>query len=945
MHLFTLGLLLCVGACSDGNKPSNDTSNATVNEPSDSSIHIEDSSSQQYETGTPNTDDSVDDHTDECAERQEQILTWFTGDGVEMTGTVWFGHTHVTEAEDPRWAPKPVSFRDTLILFDSDIELAQDTDLRITAMRGSERLGVLQVNPPERLPTILEQDLTEEPLEPWSVNVWSVHVPWNWMEESVTLHIGYEDNGNLHEFTHTLSDLGAPHRFTVSRTKIVLFGDESFDTTTYSAQQLGLDFFSVLPISELHWVDSTNWVLDEIVVRGANGPVKVSNESERLTETSDPDRWGILKNIFTHRVNLANTGLGLRNTTFSGGNSPYSFGTVLGLGWVVDENGVYVDINNAPYSAGWTGWSSIWHGECGNVFNHEIGHSFTLEHFTEGTGNSWGIADQYPNDGVNLDTHPWGYDNTRRQFRTWYRVDENGVVYQNNGDIQGKRDSMNGGESSNALHCFPQYTGYHAWKIQNWVEGTPTFARSIGGADIVQWNPSTRRYDTQSSNNPSPVEVFTPVATIIGSLANTETSLEANHVYPPIFWSSGNLFALPDPTQSGLTNFEGANYIAEITTSDNQIHYALINQSTVTDTNLHLFSFNISLNENPVQVRLLHSESAYPNIDMSNLSELAVHSFEAPVELPQQSTIGRHTLNTGKISITNWCEEGVNCNQRSGELTWSDHEALSFQTNSSTPTLCSDDQSLLEFTVDAEHQNGTRDSITLRGQRIVESNGTEWTVAMNDSTSWSQHPNVRQSLKVWMPYESNQHLTPGTWRSDGHPIKVLSGSEHDAVKIGEASVDISVTIETMDIIDLNQIYESTSLTTIESSLYFVLTDPTVGPTTREWWGSNNYTPLSISMIDQDTGEPTIVTVNSAKQTCNLGWGTLWTINSGQIADTGCTYQIRLEMPNSGNEHLISGHTYRSPNSQPIIFEGRRWHSPNANNLVGRFVFQMEYTAP
>ena len=942
-------LFLSTLACSGDSKTPADTANGSVNEPEDSIINEpSDSGEPSDETGVVDTGEPADTdvvNVDECVERQEAILPWFTGQSTEMTGVIWFGHTHVTESSDARWAPNPVAFRDTLVLFEPDVEVDSTMDVRVTAFRGGENLGVLPLNPPEDIPTILEQALTSESLDPWSSTAWSVQVPWQWMEENITLHIGFEDGNGLNEFTHTLTDLGAPHRFTLSRSKIVLFGDEAFDTTTYSAQQLGLDFFSVLPISELHWVDSTNWVLDEIVVRGANGPVKVANESERLAQTSDPDRWGILKNIFTHRVNLANTGLGLSNTTFSGGNSPYSFGTILGLGWIVDENGNYVDVNNAPYSAGWTGWSSIWHGECGNVFNHEIGHSFTLAHFTEGSANSWGIEDEYPTNGVNLVSHPWGYDNIRRQFRTWYRVNGDGVVYQDNGEIQGKRDSMNGGESSNALHCFPQYTGYHAWKIQNWMESTPTFERTAGGADIVQWNPSTHTYDSQVTEYLAPTEVFVPVATIIGALADSTTSAEANHVYPPIFWDSGNIFDLPDPTQSGLVDFEGANYIAEITNVDGQVRYALINESTVSDTDLHLFSFNISLNENPVQVRLLHSETPYPNIDMNNLTELAVQTFASPSELPKSATIGRNALNAGQITLNNWCEEGVNCDARGGELVWSDAQPLSFHTEESEMVGCSEEESILEFTVTAEDESGNVDTITLRGQRIVESNDTTWTVAMNDVTPWSQHPNVRQTLKIWMPYEANQHLSPGTWRSTGNPIQVMSGSDANAIDIGDVTVDIAITIETIDSISLNQVYESASLTTTESSLYFVVTDPTVGPTTREWWGSNNFTALSIPMIDESTGESTTVTVNSAKQTCNLGWGTLWTLNSGQVAETGCTYQVRLEMPESGNEHLTSGHTYRSPASQPIIFEGKRWHGPNANALVGRFVLQMEYVAP
>ena len=806
-------------------------------------------------------------------------------------------------------------------------------------------MGVLQLHPPEGLPTILEQELTEVSLNPWSDTAWSVRAPWNWMEEGVELSIAYDDGNSVQSYHHTLTDLGAPHRFTVSRSKIVLFGESTFDTTTYSAQQIGLDFFSVLPISELHWVDSTNWVLDEIVIRGSSGPVKVNSESDRTEFTSDPDRWGILKNIFTHRLNLANTGLGLENTTFNGGNSPYSFGTTLGMGWVVNESGQYVDINNAPYSAGWTGWSSIWHGECGNIFNHEMGHSFTLLHFVEGTGNSWGIGDEYPSDGVNLETHPWGYDVIHDQFRTWYRVEDEGVVYQDDGTIQGKRDSMNGGESSNSVHCFPQYTNYHTWKIQHWMENTPTFGRIAGGADLVQWDSDAKQYQsaTSSSELHVPTEVYAPVITIVGSLADIDIP-EANHIYPPLFWDSGNLFPLPNPIQSGLTGFDGANYFVEITYVDGITEHALINQSNVQSTELNLFSFNLSLSNNPLQLRLLHSETGYPNIDIENATELYSRTVEIPVELPKAGTIGRQTLNVGHITLDSWCEEGVNCEIQGEQLLWADSEPLSFHHGIPSTEVCSEEDSFNTFDIEVRNETGDTAQIRVHGQRIVQSGERTWNVAMNDSTLWSAQANQRQQIHLWIPYSENQTLGSGTWYGSDR-LEILSGSDQDASSIDTIGVDINLTIENVNSIILNSVYESPSLQTTDSSIYFVVTDSSIGPTNSEWWGSNTHTPLSIPMVDQETDEATIVTVHSYKQTCNLGWGTLWTLNSGQAADTDCTYQVRLEMPDSGNEHLESGHTYRSPASQPIIFEGRRWHGPNGGSLIGRFVLQMEYLAP
>ena len=938
--------LLIVLACTPESK---NAETGTVNSPDSgtSDTSTEDSSTP---TDTEETDEPAVPFED-CLDELQEPLTWFTETNpMPFNGDVWFGHTHVTKQDETRWSPKPPAFRDTILLFEPATSVDQNQELRIVAMRGQESLGVLSLQPPEDSPTILEQGLTSESLEPWSSTAWSVLLPWSWMEEGIELKLGYVDSSTdvFYEHSTTLTDLGAPHRFTVSRSKIVLFGDESFDTTTYTAEQIGKDFFSVLPISDLAWVDSTNWVLDEIVVRGADGPVKVSSEAQRLAETSDPDRWGILKNIFTHRLSLANTGKGLSNTTFSGGNSPYSFGTTLGMGWVVDENGNYVDINNAPYSAGWTGWSSIWHGECGNVFNHEIGHSFTLEHFVEGTANNWGLADQYPDDGVNLETHPWGYDTVHNQFRSWYRVNNDGIVYREDGSIQGKRDSMNGGESSNSLHCFPQYTGYHAWKIQNWMETTPTLAQNGANGAVVQWNEGSNTYISSSMeyDYEIPMTTGSPVVTIVGALADTALSPDANHIYPPVFWDAGNAFPLPDPTQTGLNAFDGANYVAEITNVDGIISHALINKSTMTGTDLNLFSFNIPLQDNPVQVKLLHSETPYPNIDLSNATVLATRDFEPPPQLPKASIIGRQTLHTGKLTLTSWCEEGINCDAQSASLLWSDSEPLSFHKGFVQTEECAEADSVTTFTIDVINEDGVIDTLTLHGQRIVDDGSQTWTVAMNDSTPWSTRPNLRQTVRVWIPYEANGHLTAGSWQSiDGTAtLSVQSGNGDTAIDVGSVAIDVSLTIEPTTLMSLNDVIESTPISLEDSSLYFVVTDDAIGPTSREWWGSNTFTPLSVPMMDQDTGETTTVTVHSYKQTCNLGWGTLWTLNSGQVADP-CTYQVRLEMPDTGNEHLTSGHTYRSLGSQPVIFEGRRWHGPNATGLEGRFVWQLEYVAP
>jgi hypothetical protein len=44
-----------------------------------------------------------------------------------------------------------------------------------------------------------------------------------------------------------------------------------------------------------------------------------------------------------------------------------------------------------------------------------------------------------------------------------------------------------------------------------------------------------------------------------------------------------------------------------------------------------------------------------------------------------------------------------------------------------------------------------------------------------------------------------------------------------------------------------------------------------------------------------------------------------------------------------NAHLAAGHTYRTPSSAPLVFEGRQWHDPGAHTLLGTFALDLVYT--
>ena len=118
----------------------------------------------------------------------------------------------------------------------SPVDSAQD--VRLSAWQDGQLLGVIPVLPPEKQPALLEQSLTNQLLEAWSTDAWSAVVPYGWVVSGVELKIAYEAEDTLYQRDVLLENLASPHVFTLSRAKIVLFGESSFDTTTEDAARL-----------------------------------------------------------------------------------------------------------------------------------------------------------------------------------------------------------------------------------------------------------------------------------------------------------------------------------------------------------------------------------------------------------------------------------------------------------------------------------------------------------------------------------------------------------------------------------------------------------------------------------------------------------------------------------------------------------------------------------
>jgi hypothetical protein len=883
-----------------------------------------------------------------CAERVEWPLAWFAEEvdgGFE--GRLEFGQTHLIASDETRIAPALTAGREALVLFTPESEAGEGADVRVAVTLGETLLYVLRARPPSEIPGLLEQQLTSVPLEPYSRSAWSFILPYRAVTEGVRLRIGVRDEAGLFVFEHQLTDLAPPHIYTISRTKMVLFGEPGDPTETAEAHKLAHDFFSVSPAASLRFVDALPWRLDEIVVRTADGPRLVHNEAERLAATDGRNRYGLFRHHISFRHNLANTGRGLNFTGESeGNNSPFGFGTSVGMGWLRDQNGNYRDINNGGVAGGWTGWSALWLGECANVFVHEVGHSMTFAHFTDGTANRWGIGDEYPQDGTNVASHPWGYDSGRRLIRTWYRVNRNGPVRNDQG-LVGKRDPMNGGEGANAVTCFPQYTAFHARKGQRFMRYRPTLRRVDGVPGAYLWNDETHLYDPYEvpARHQPVVAVEVPVMLVTGTLGN---AAEACQTYPPIHAASGNVFALPDPTADDLDeSFDGARYFLEVDFDEAPTRRALIAVGEITDTTMYRYSVNLAADDRPTAVRLMLSPTGYPDIDLDGALLQHTRALAAPeLEIPAVIVAGDGELRGGGITLGRLCTAEIDCASRSRGASWlAGDRVVHFEApgvEDPGPPMCSEDGMFTHLSIPVTNDDGDDAQVVVYGQRVIEADGQRIAVPLTDRTPWLRSPTQVQSLKLWLPYEPNSELAEGTWFTPA-PFwidRMIDGVWADRIelnlsvrKLAITEVDIGAGLYATDTV------ESPRGEAGASSVYYVVADATMGPTGRVWWnGPANPVQLAVPVRDVETLELKTLTLNAWKIAC----GERWDLNSGQT-NWPCENHAELEVAATGNEDLLPGHTYTSPGSSPLRLSARRWHAPGANQVLAEHNLSLRYT--
>ena len=208
----------------------------------------------------------------------------------------------------------------------------------------------------------------------------------------------------------------------------------------------------------------------------------------------------------------------------------------------------YVNIYgvNAGGQAG--GCGGVGNGNSLGIFQHEIGHAFSLPHWGDNAnypykGDMHGISapDSYNK------THAgpvWAYDINTNTFIP-PTVQENAV-----GGMPGtyKKDPMQGGGAGDQETGFlmRHFSDYSQSKMQNYLEGHIAI-RKPGSSDYVRWDDITGTYSKALENNGVNYPIQNDVEVISVMAGVSSTTPQATIVYPPIGPYTSGLIKIFDP--------------------------------------------------------------------------------------------------------------------------------------------------------------------------------------------------------------------------------------------------------------------------------------------------------------------------------------------------------------------------------------------------------------
>jgi len=318
---------------------------------------------------------------------------------------------------------------------------------------------------------------------------------------------------------------------------------------------------------------------------------------------------------------------------------------------------------------------------------------------------------------------------------------------------------------------------------------------------------------------------------------------------------------------------------------------------------------------------------------------------------PYTTHVGRGWLgNSSDVVMRNLCYTASSCATNPMKYLWRGSDGYRY-TLSTNYTQTATVGSTTVFTLKARRiQDGLLYDLKVSASRFVQEGGAVFPLLSAVAFNASIPADASHGLLFTTPYSLNANLPSGTYFSDTAYITMVGigpdASASSSLRLS-ASFNILTPTESVDI-SPGKTYSTKQINSTvpgNSSVYFLATDKTIGPTTRIWWGTwGGYNNLSVPLFSSCLGGfvngSSVTALIKAQQYSD---GSRWEMNAGRSADN---YGHALELTlgsvsvNPWRSTLSTGCVLSTHPMAPIVIEARRWHAPSEYLLLYTFVLNI-----
>jgi hypothetical protein len=194
-------------------------------------------------------------------------------------------------------------------------------------------------------------------------------------------------------------------------------------------------------------------------------------------------------------------------------------------------------------------------------------------------------------------------------------------------------------------------------------------------------------------------------------------------------------------------------------------------------------------------------------------------------------------------------------------------------------------------------------------------------------------------VKFWIPYDLNPQLSDGTYK---FLRRTVVATNADGSPFADIRINLNLYLPSVTAtVNLTTGYISPTYVTPASSAYFLVSDASVGPTVREWWGGDS-SNLTVPLISFACNKFVTAIIQGRQRTdCS---SSKWQMSAGRGAnDCGKIFLLDL-YPSNVNTWMVDpnlrGCKFETHPIKPIQITAYRWHDPGAEAVLGRMVLKL-----